>query len=137
LIKAPSNVASAPRLIAPSKGSKNGIKLSRGPNVTFFEKGVNCKKFGDMLAILINRAKCAGPFIGVIPHLVNGGLSILQYADDTIIFLDNDLEGAKNMKLLLSAFEQLSGLKIYFNKSEMFCYGSAKDSIIEYSQIFG
>jgi hypothetical protein len=30
------------------------------------------------------------------------GLSILQYADDTIIFMDNDLEQAKNMKLLLS-----------------------------------
>jgi hypothetical protein len=45
----------------------------------------------DMLAILITRAKDVGLFRGVIPHLVNGGLSILQYADDTIIFLDNDL----------------------------------------------
>jgi hypothetical protein len=65
----------------------------------------------------------------VIPHLVDDGLSILQYADDTIIFLDHDLEQAKNMKLLLTTFEQLSGLNINFHnfhKSEIFCYGEAK-----------
>jgi hypothetical protein len=32
-------------------------------------------------------------------------------------------EQAKLMKILLYAFEQLSGLKINFHKSEMFCYG--------------
>lgn len=37
-------------------------------------------------------------FIGIVPHLVEGGLSILQYADDTILFMEDDLEKAKNMK---------------------------------------
>ena len=46
--------------------------------------------------------------------------------DDTVIFMDNGLEKAKNMKLLLCAFEQLSGLKINFHKSELFCYGESK-----------
>ena len=32
----------------------------------------------DMLAILIERAKSVGQIEGVIPHLVDGGLSILQ-----------------------------------------------------------
>ena len=63
---------------------------------------------------------------GILPHLVDDGLSILQYADDTIIFMENDREQAKNLKLLLCAFEQLSGLKINFHKSELFCYGSAR-----------
>ncbi|WVZ96548.1 hypothetical protein U9M48_042176 [Paspalum notatum var. saurae] len=72
----------------------------------------------DMLATLIKRAKLDGQIRGIVPHLVDGGLSILQYADDTIIFLDHDLEMARNMKLLLCAFEQLFGLKINFNKSE-------------------
>ena len=40
----------------------------------------------DMLALLIKRAKDDGQFSGVIPHLVEDGLSILQYADDTILF---------------------------------------------------
>jgi hypothetical protein len=41
----------------------------------------------DMLAILIERAKADGHIEGVIPYLVDGGLSILQYADDTILFM--------------------------------------------------
>jgi len=57
--------------------------------------------------------------------------------DDTIIFMDNDLERAKNMKLLLCAFEQLFGLKINFHKSELLCNGAAKDNQDEYAQIFG
>jgi hypothetical protein len=39
----------------------------------------------DMLAMLIARAKEDGQVDGLIPYLVNGGVSILQYADDTII----------------------------------------------------
>ena len=46
----------------------------------------------DMLALLISRAKAVGQIRGVIPHLIDDGLSILQYADDTIIFIDHDLE---------------------------------------------
>ena len=72
----------------------------------------------DMLAILVNRAKQDGQVGGLIPHLVEGGVSILQYADDTIIFMEHDLVKARNMKLVLCLFEQLSGLKINFNKSE-------------------
>ena len=74
---------------------------------------------------------------GLIPHLVEGGVSILQYADDTIIFLEHDIEKAVNMKLILSMFEQLSGLKINFHKSELYCFGKAKDVQSEYRSIFG
>ena len=91
----------------------------------------------DMLALIINRAKADGQIRGVIPHLLDDGLSILQYADDTIIFFDHDLEQAKNLKLLLVAFEQLSGLKINFHKSEIFCYGVAKEAEEFYTDLFG
>lgn len=37
--------------------------------------------------------------------LIDDGLWILQYADDTVIFLDHDIELAKNIKLLLCVFE--------------------------------
>jgi retron-type reverse transcriptase len=87
----------------------------------------------DMLAILIARAKEASQVEGVIPHLVQDDLSILQYADDTIIFMIHDVERARNMKLILSTFEQLSGLKINFHKSEIFCFGKAKDHEVFYS----
>jgi hypothetical protein len=60
-----------------------------------------------MLAIMIECAKVDGQFEGLIPHLVDGGLSILQYADDTILFMEHDIEKAWNQKLILAAFEQL------------------------------
>jgi hypothetical protein len=52
----------------------------------------------------------------VVPHLVKGGLSILQYVVDTILSLDDNLVKAKNLKLVLCAFEKLSCLKIKFHK---------------------
>jgi hypothetical protein len=90
-----------------------------------------------MLAILIARAKEAGQVEGVIPHLVQDGLSILQYVDDIVIFMGHDIEKARNMKLILSTFEQLSWLKINFYKNEIFCFGKAKDHEVFYSQLFG
>jgi hypothetical protein len=69
-----------------------------------------------MLAILINRAKRGGQILGVILNIIDDRLSILQYADDTTLFMDHNLEQAQNMKLLLAAFEQMCGLKINYHK---------------------
>jgi hypothetical protein len=91
----------------------------------------------DMLAILIERAKADGQTEGVIPHLVDGGLSILQYTDDTILFMEHDLQKARSLKLILANFEQLSGLKMNFHKSELFCFGEAQDSAATYAELFG
>ena len=51
----------------------------------------------DLLAVLISRAKEAGHVAGLIPHLVDGGVSVLQYADNTIIFMEHDIEKAKKI----------------------------------------
>ena len=51
--------------------------------------------------------------------------------------MSHDLEKAVNMKLILSTFEQLSGLKINFHKSKIFCFGKAKECEVSYSQLFG
>lgn len=39
--------------------------------------------------------------------------------------------------MLLTAFEKLSGLKINFSKSELFCFGHAQECQEQYSNIFG
>jgi hypothetical protein len=91
----------------------------------------------DMLAILIARAKEDGQIGSLIPHLVEGGILIFQYADDTILFLEHDIEKAVNMKLILQFFEELSGLKINFHKSEIFFFGEAKEEEEQYKQLFG
>ena len=90
-----------------------------------------------MLDLLIKRAKADGQIRCVIPHLVDDSLSILQYTNDTIICLDHDLEQAKNLKLLLCACEQLSGRKINFHESKIFCYGAAKQMEDIYTDLFG
>jgi hypothetical protein len=43
----------------------------------------------------------------------------LQYADDTVLFIQDDVDSAINLKLLLYTFESMSGLKINFEKSEV------------------
>ena len=90
-----------------------------------------------MLTLFIKRAKAEGLLSGVVPHLVDDGLSILQYADDTILFMDHNLEQAHNMRTILCAFEQLSGLKINFHKSEIFCFRDAKNFENQYMGLFG
>jgi hypothetical protein len=54
----------------------------------------------------------------MFPHLIPNGVVILQYIDDTIMCLENDLKKARYVKLMLYIFEQMSELKINFEKSE-------------------
>jgi hypothetical protein len=88
-----------------------------------------------MLTIIISIAKSEGQIMRVITDQTEDDLSILQYAD-TILFMDHNIDKARNMKLLLSAFEQLLDLKIIFHKSEIFCFGKAKDHELKYEQLF-
>jgi hypothetical protein len=50
--------------------------------------------------------------------------------------MDHDLEEAKNMKLLLSVFEELSNLKINLHNSDIFCY-RIKELENQYMKLFG
>jgi hypothetical protein len=117
--------------IGPNFQTKKGLRQDNPLSPLLFNIVV------DMLALLIKRAKTEGQIDGVVPHLVDDGLSILQYADDTNIFIDNDLEKTRNLKLLLCAFVQLSGLKINFHNSEIFYFGEDKEMQEQYSNIFG
>jgi hypothetical protein len=51
--------------------------------------------------------------------------------------MDHDIEKACNMKLLLFAFEQASGLKINFHNSEVFYFGAAHEELKQYIELFG
>jgi hypothetical protein len=53
------------------------------------------------------------------------------------MFMEHDLEKARNLKSILAAFEQLSGLKINIHKSELFYFGEAQDSVTDYAELFG
>jgi hypothetical protein len=79
----------------------------------------------DALSALIDVATRAGHLRGVVPHLIQGGVTHLQYADDTILLLALDDMCIANLKFLLIAFEILSGLKINFLKSEVIVMGAS------------
>lgn len=70
----------------------------------------------DALSEMLNRAKEAGHLEGLVPQLVPGGLTHLQYADDTILFLANTEENIATIKFLLYCYEEMSGLKINYQK---------------------
>ena len=49
---------------------------------------------------------------------------------------EGDLESARNLKFILCVFEQLTGLKINFHKSEVSFFGKAVEKHDEYAYIF-
>lgn len=51
--------------------------------------------------------------------------------------MEHNIAKVRNMKLILCLFEQLSRLKINFNKSELFCFGRANEEQDAYRQLFG
>ncbi|XP_026417135.1 uncharacterized protein LOC113312610 [Papaver somniferum] len=77
------------------------------------------KPVGKALTFMIRTAQEQGILSS---FQVKGGgflVSYLQFADDTLIFLDADIEKVKNLRLILLSFEMLTGLKINFAKSQI------------------
>ena len=62
-------------------------------------------------------------------HLVDGGISHLQYADDTIIMIENDNNSIMTVKFILYCFEAMSGLRINYQKSEVFGLGVESEEL--------
>lgn len=56
---------------------------------------------------------------GVGEEFKEGGVSSLQYADDTILFSRIEEGYTQNLKGILMWFEQLFGMRINFHKSEL------------------
>jgi hypothetical protein len=81
---------------------------------------------GDAMSVMVKNAQQSGVLKGIVPHIQENGIAILQYADDTMFLLEEGFENARNLKFLLCLFEQMSGLKINFLKSEVFCLGVPK-----------
>jgi len=52
----------------------------------------------DCLTTMVSKAQQNGLITGLVEHIIPHGVAILQYADDTIVCLKNDMEGAVNMK---------------------------------------
>jgi hypothetical protein len=91
----------------------------------------------DGLEKMIQQAQSAGLITGLVPHLIERGVLILQYADDMILLIQDDMEQIIHLKLILYMFEAMSGLKINFLKSEIMMVLHDDEKKIMYSNIFG
>ena len=69
-------------------------------------------------------------------QIIENGVAILQYVDDTIMCLQDDREQAAHLKFLLYLYESMSGLKINFNKSEVIMISQDDSKSIEFSNMF-
>jgi hypothetical protein len=82
----------------------------------------------DGLADILAKANATSHIQGLVPHLIPGGVTHLQYADDTMILLEPTGVGIANLKTLLLFFENMSSLKINFKKSKVVGMGLPPDS---------
>jgi hypothetical protein len=90
----------------------------------------------DYLTHMVMQAQQHSLISGLISHLIPNGVAILHFIDDTIMCLENDMEKARNVKLMLYIFEQMSDLNINFEKSEIILVGGDNNLAIGYAEIF-
>lgn len=64
---------------------------------------------------------------GIVPHLVPGGVSFLQYANNTILLVEGIEMDIINLKFLLLCFQEMFWLTINFNKSEVMVLGYSEN----------
>ena len=84
---------------------------------------ITCWAFRPSVPSFLHRRPQGKIAIFLVPHLIPGGVSHLQYADDTLLLFESDDHSVASIKLILLAFEILSGLKINFHKSEVITMG--------------
>ncbi|XP_063941514.1 uncharacterized protein LOC135149664 [Daucus carota subsp. sativus] len=75
---------------------------------------------GEVLNSLMDKAASTGIFKGFSFGEDSKEITHLQYADDTIVFLDGTVDSARGVKKVLQCFQVLTGLKINYCKSEIF-----------------
>ena len=73
----------------------------------------------DVLSRLVSKAEERGIIRGFEVGRERVKISHLQFADDTILFLDADEENMRDVTILVRGFELLSGLKVNLSKSSL------------------
>ena len=84
----------------------------------------------EILSRMLRRAEEEGCSKGFrVGSVGEGGLSILHllFADDTILFCDVDPEKLMYIHLILTCFEEVTGLKVNMAKSEMIPIGEMQN----------
>jgi hypothetical protein len=92
----------------------------------------------DVLSRMLQKATRANLIKGLGEDLIEGGVVSLQYADDTILFIEKEKTYARNLKWILTWFEMMSGMRINYHKSELVPVSELDAKELQlYFEIFG
>lgn len=89
------------------------------------------------LNIMLERAKGRNIIRGTTVGREGVCISHLQFADDTILFYNNDPEEMANIKRILRCFQLMSGLKINFSKSSLCGVNVPSEEAVSVARIMG
>ena len=99
-------------------------------NSSYFKSGKGLRQGDPLSPLLFNlvadvftrmllKASRYNLISGLLPQVTIGGIISLQYADDTLLFFENDVEKANNQKWILNCYEFMSGMRINYDKSDL------------------
>jgi hypothetical protein len=90
---------------------------------------------GDVLTRMLAKVADQGLVKGVLGDFRASGILSLQYVDDTLLFSDCGGYYLRNLKIVLSLFERISGMRINFNKSEFIPMHLADEQVHDVAHI--
>jgi hypothetical protein len=91
----------------------------------------------DVFSKMLIKAANESLISGMLTRFRPGGITSLQYADDTLLFLKNNVEASLNLKWILSIFEKMSGMRINFEKCDLVTINFPEEHANIHSQVFG
>nr|GEZ50427.1 protein kinase-like domain, beta-lactamase/transpeptidase-like protein [Tanacetum cinerariifolium] len=89
------------------------------------------------LNAIVTEAVEKGIFRGVMVGTTKVLVSHLQYADDTIFFGEWNKENAKSLMCIHKCFEEVYGLKVNYNKSNLYCIGVNEEEMMDMARWMG
>jgi hypothetical protein len=90
-----------------------------------------------VFTIFLYKAASNNMIRGLMSNAIPGGVISLQYADDTIPFLEKNIDMSRHLKWLLTCFEQMSGMRINYHKSDLLTINIVEEEANLFAQIFG
>jgi hypothetical protein len=90
----------------------------------------------DVFTRILIKASSKGYITGMMSSLYPEGVLSLQYADDTLLFLDHDYKATCHLKWLMACFEKLSGVMINYPKSDLSAINLGEEDRHNYAKIF-
>lgn len=91
----------------------------------------------NFLQSMINKAKDMGLLNLPIPTLHTNDFPVVQYADDTLIIAEGDVQQLFFLKSLLNSFSLATGLKVNFTKSMMVPINISEEQLNILAATFG